>query len=43
MKRQKSLLMYQDKMLVNFDLVSKKWDKLLAYGLSYEAINITLE
>ena len=35
--------MYQDKMLVNFDLVSKKWDKLLAYGLSYEAINITLE
>ena len=43
MKRQKSQLMYQDKMLVNFDLVSKKWDKLLAYGLSYEAINITLE
>ena len=43
MKKQKSLLMYQDKMLVNFDLVSKKWDKLLAYGLSYEAINITLE
>ena len=35
--------MYQDKMLVNFDLVSKKWDKLLAYGLSYEAINITLK
>ena len=43
MKRQKSQLMHQDKMLVNFDLVSKKWDKLLAYGLSYEAINITLE
>ena len=43
MKRQKSLLMYQDKILVNFDLASKKWDKLLAYGLSYEAINITLK
>ena len=35
--------MYQDKILVNFELASKKWDKLLAYGLSYEAINITLE
>ncbi|MBT7077299.1 MAG: rRNA maturation RNase YbeY [Pelagibacterales bacterium] len=35
--------MYQDKILVNFDLASKKWDKLLAYGLSYEAINITLK
>ena len=33
----------QDRIFVNFDLVSKKWDKLLAYGLSYEAINITLE
>ena len=43
MKRQKSLLMHRDKILVNFDLVSKKWDKLLAYGLSYEAINITLK
>jgi probable rRNA maturation factor len=35
--------MHQDKILVNFDLVNKKWDKLLAYGLSYEAINITLK
>ena len=35
--------MYQDKILVNFELASKKWDKLLAYGLSYEAINITLK
>jgi probable rRNA maturation factor len=35
--------MHQDKILVNFDLVNKKWDKLLAYGISYEAINITLK
>jgi probable rRNA maturation factor len=33
----------QDKIFVNFDLVNKKWDKLMAYGLSYEAINITLK
>ena len=33
----------QDRIFVNFDLVNKKWDKLMAYGLSYEAINITLK
>ena len=33
----------QDNIFVNFDLVNKKWDKLMAYGLSYEAINITLK
>ena len=33
----------QDKIFVNFDLVNKKWDKLMAYGLSYEAINIALK
>jgi len=33
----------QDKIYINFDLVNKKWDKLMAYGLSYEAINITLK
>ena len=42
MKGQKSLLTVQNKILVNFDLVNKKWDKLLAYGLAYEAITITL-
>ena len=43
MKGQKSLLKNQDRIFVNFDLVNKKWDKLMAYGLSYEAINITLK
>jgi probable rRNA maturation factor len=33
----------QDRISVNFDLVNKKWDKLMAYGLSFEAINITLK
>ena len=42
MKGQKSLLTVQNKILVNFDLVNKEWDKLLAYGLAYEAITITL-
>ena len=32
----------QDKVFVNFDLVNKKWEKLMAYGLSYEAIVLTL-
>ena len=43
MKGLKSLLTHQDKIIVNFDLVNKKWSKLMAYGLSYEAINITLK
>ena len=33
----------EDRIFVNFDLVSNKWDKLMAYGLSYEVINITLK
>ena len=40
MKGQKSLLAVQNKILVNFDLVNKEWDKLLTYGLAYEAITI---
>ena len=43
MKGLKSLLTHQDKIIVNFDLVNKKWNKLMAYGLSYEAINIALK
>jgi probable rRNA maturation factor len=43
MKGLKRLLTHQDKIIVNFDLVNKKWNKLMAYGLSYEAINIALK
>lgn len=42
MKGQISLLTVQNNIFVNFDLVNKKWNKLLVYGLAYKAITITL-
>lgn len=42
MKGQIRLLMDESKAIISFDVIDKEWGKLKAYGLAYEAINITL-
>jgi probable rRNA maturation factor len=43
MKGRKTLLIDDKNIIINFDVVNKKWEEIKAFGLAYEAIEITLE